>query len=170
MLSHAQSFFCLMVAPNFLKIDSRGGPHPAKFGGARWTILRQGCSFNRGHATWREGDSDWRREIRACCQKNRCILVLGNCPTLPFLFGKDLQLLLPRNLCSHKAPCGSSVFPGFDKVLFYSSNDTCTCISQTGTASFFMHATEALHGDLGGVKPGRCPFTFHVDSPSLNSS
>jgi len=27
-------------------------------------------------------------------------------------------------------------------------------LSSTGTASFFMHGTEALHGDLGGAQPG----------------
>ena len=27
-------------------------------------------------------------------------------------------------------------------------------LSSTGTASFFMHGTEALHGDLGGAQAG----------------
>jgi hypothetical protein len=38
--------------------------------------------------------------------------------------------------------------------------DLCRRVTQTGTASFFIHATEALHGDLGGVKPGES--LYHV--------
>ena len=65
------------------------------------------------------------------------------------------MIIFSTPLCYLSKIKGRIIVTGVGKSAHIGNKISAT-LTSTGTASYFIHATEASHGDLGGIKKNDC--------------